>query len=107
MNENGFAHIRPLVVGNPANTNAWIAMKSAPDLPKKNFTSMLRLDFNRAGSMLAKKLGAPVDSVENLTVWGNHSPTMYPDIRFATVAGKPAPQTCRRKLVQKRIYLQR
>jgi len=75
---------------NPANTNAWIAMNSAPDLPKANFTAMLRLDHNRARSMLAAKVGKPVDSVENLTVWGNHSPTMYPDIRFATVDGTPA-----------------
>jgi malate dehydrogenase len=82
--------IRVLVVGNPANTNAWIAMNSAPDLPKANFTAMLRLDHNRARSMLAAKIGKPVDSVEKLTVWGNHSPTMYPDIRFATVDGTPA-----------------
>ncbi|MGA2026090.1 MAG: malate dehydrogenase, partial [Syntrophobacteraceae bacterium] len=68
----------------------WIAMKSAPDLPQANFTAMLRLDHNRARSMLAKKVGKPVDSVEKLTVWGNHSPTMYPDIRFATVEGTPA-----------------
>ncbi len=90
MNEMASRDIRVLVVGNPANTNGWIAMKSAPDLPKANFTSMLRLDYNRAKSMLAKKVGKPVDSVEKLTVWGNHSPTMYPDIRFATVEGKPA-----------------
>lgn len=90
MNEVASRNIRVLTVGNPVNTNGWIAMKSAPDLPKANFTAMLRLDFNRARSMLANKLGKPVDSVEKLTVWGNHSPTMYPDIRFATVDGKPA-----------------
>jgi malate dehydrogenase len=90
MNEAASRNIRVLTVGNPANTNGWIAMKSAPDLPKANFTCMLRLDFNRARSMLANKVGKPVDSVEKLTVWGNHSPTMYPDIRFATVDGKPA-----------------
>lgn len=83
--------VRVLVVGNPANTNAYIAMKSAPDLPKANFTAMLRLDHNRAMSMLAGKAGKPVDSVEKMIVWGNHSPTMYPDIRFATVAGAKAP----------------
>ena len=80
--------IRVLVVGNPANTNAYIAMKSAPSLPKKNFTAMLRLDHNRALSQLAAKSGKPVDAIEKLTVWGNHSPTMYPDYRFATVNGQ-------------------
>ena len=90
MNEVASRDIRVLVVGNPANTNGWIAMKSAPDLPKGNFTCMLRLDFNRAKSMLAGKVGKPVASVEKLTVWGNHSPTMYPDIRFATVEGVAA-----------------
>ncbi len=90
MNEVASRDIRVIVVGNPANTNGWITMKSAPDLPAKNFTCMLRLDFNRARSMLASKVGAPVDSIEKITVWGNHSPTMYPDIRFATVDGKPA-----------------
>ncbi len=84
-------NIKVLVVGNPANTNAWIAMKSAPSLPKENFTAMLRLDHNRALSQLASKTGKPVDSMEKLVVWGNHSPTMYPDYRFATIAGKPAP----------------
>src|SRR6195952_2234832 len=80
--------VKVLVVGNPANTNAWIAMKSAPDLPKKNFTAMLRLDPNRALSQLASKSGKPVASIEKLAVWGNHSPTMYPDFRFATVEGE-------------------
>jgi malate dehydrogenase len=84
-------NIRVLVVGNPANTNAYIAMKSAPSLPRENFTSMMRLDHNRAQSMLAAKAGKPVDSVEKMIVWGNHSPTMYPDIRYATVAGAKAP----------------
>jgi malate dehydrogenase len=77
-----------LVVGNPANTNAYIAMKSAPGLPKKNFTAMLRLDHNRALSQLASKTGKAVDSIQKLAVWGNHSPTMYADYRFATVDGK-------------------
>ncbi|MDR3554805.1 MAG: malate dehydrogenase [Syntrophobacteraceae bacterium] len=90
MNEVASRDIRVLVVGNPANTNGWIAMKSAPTLPSANFTCMLRLDYNRARSMLANKVGKPVESVEKITVWGNHSPTMYPDIRFATVDGKPA-----------------
>jgi malate dehydrogenase len=81
-------NIKVLVVGNPANTNAYIAMKSAPDLPKKNFTAMLRLDHNRALSQLAAKSGKPVASIEKLVVWGNHSPTMYPDFRIATAEGQ-------------------
>jgi len=81
-------NIKILVVGNPANTNAYIAMKSAPSLPKKNFTAMLRLDHNRALSQLATKTGKPVGDFEKLIVWGNHSPTMYADYRFATVGGQ-------------------
>ncbi|TMH35238.1 MAG: malate dehydrogenase [Betaproteobacteria bacterium] len=81
-------NVKVLVVGNPANTNAYIAMKSAPDLPRKNFTAMLRLDHNRALSQIAAKTGKPVASIEKLTVWGNHSPTMYADYRFATIDGK-------------------
>ena len=81
-------NIKVLVVGNPANTNAYIAMKSAPSLPRKNFTAMLRLDHNRALSQLAAKSGKPVGGIEKLIVWGNHSPTMYADYRFATVGGQ-------------------
>ena len=81
-------NVKVLVVGNPANTNAYIAMKSAPDLPRKNFTAMLRLDHNRALSQIAAKTGTKVADIEQLTVWGNHSPTMYADYRFATVNGK-------------------
>jgi len=80
--------VKVLVVGNPANTNAYIAMKSAPDLPAKNFTAMLRLDHNRALSQLAAKADVAVADIEKLIVWGNHSPTMYPDIRFATAQGQ-------------------
>jgi malate dehydrogenase len=80
-------NVKVLVVGNPANTNAYIAMKSAPDLPGKNFTAMLRLDHNRALSQLANKAGVAVGDIQNMVVWGNHSPTMYPDYRFATVDG--------------------
>lgn len=83
--------VRVLVVGNPANTNAYIAMKSAPSLPKKNFTAMLRLDHNRALSQLAAKAACPVASIEHLAVWGNHSPTMYADYRFATTGGQSLP----------------
>jgi len=81
--------VKVLVVGNPANTNAWIAMKSAPDLPRRNFTAMLRLDHNRAASQLAAKIAKPVAEIEKVAVWGNHSPTMYADYRFATIAGQP------------------
>ncbi|MFW8565652.1 malate dehydrogenase [Orrella sp. 11846] len=88
LNEVASRDVRVLVVGNPANTNAYIAMKSAPDLPAKNFTAMLRLDHNRALSQLATKLDCPVADIEKLAVWGNHSPTMYPDYRFATVNGQ-------------------
>jgi malate dehydrogenase len=81
-------NVKVLVVGNPANTNAYIAMKSAPSLPRKNFTAMLRLDHNRALSQIAAKTGKPVAEIEKLAVWGNHSPTMYADYRFATIGGK-------------------
>jgi malate dehydrogenase len=79
--------VKVLVVGNPANTNAYIAMKSAPSLPRENFTAMLRLDHNRALSQVAAKTGKPVSSIRKLCVWGNHSPTMYADYRFATIDG--------------------
>lgn len=88
LNEVASRDVKVLVVGNPANTNAYIAMKSAPDLPRENFTAMLRLDHNRALSQLAAKSGKPVSSLEKLIVWGNHSPTMYPDFRFATTEGQ-------------------
>ncbi len=83
-------NVKVLVVGNPANTNAYIAMKSAPSLPKASFTAMMRLDHNRARSQLAAKIAKPVSAIEKLIVWGNHSPTMYPDLRFATIDGKQA-----------------
>ena len=83
-------NVKVLVVGNPANTNAYIAMKSAPSLPKASFTAMMRLDHNRALSQLAAKTAKPVSAIEKLIVWGNHSPTMYPDLRFATIDGKSA-----------------
>jgi malate dehydrogenase len=80
-------NVKVLVVGNPANTNAYIAMKSAPSLPRENFTAMLRLDHNRALSQVAAKTGKAVADIEKLAVWGNHSPTMYADYRFATIGG--------------------
>jgi malate dehydrogenase len=82
-------NVKVLVVGNPANTNAYIAMKSAPGLPRENFTAMLRLDHNRALSQVAAKSGCKVGEIEKMTVWGNHSPSMYADYRFATCGGKP------------------
>ncbi len=88
LNKVASRNVKVLVVGNPANTNAYIAMKSAPDLPAKNFTAMLRLDHNRALSQLANKAGVAVGDIESLIVWGNHSPTMYPDYRFATAKGE-------------------
>ncbi len=87
LNEVAHRDVRVLVVGNPANTNAYIAQKSAPDLPAKNFTSMLRLDHNRALSQLAQKLTLRVTDIKHMVVWGNHSPTMYPDVRFCTAGG--------------------
>ncbi len=83
--------LKLIVVGNPANTNALITMNTAKSLPREQFTSMMRLDHNRAISQLATRTKASVTDVEKMVVWGNHSPTMYPDIRFATVAGKAAP----------------
>ena len=88
LNDHAKRDVKVLVVGNPANTNAYIAMKSAPDLPRENFTAMLRLDHNRAASQIAAKTGKSIDSIEKLAVWGNHSPTMYPDTRFATIGGE-------------------
>lgn len=88
LNKVASRDVKVLVVGNPANTNAYIAMKSAPDLPRENFTAMLRLDHNRAASQIAAKTGGKVGEIKHLTVWGNHSPTMYADYRFATIGGK-------------------
>ncbi|MDK4545135.1 malate dehydrogenase [Kingella kingae] len=88
LNKVASRNVKVLVVGNPANTNAYIAMKSAPDLPAKNFTAMLRLDHNRAASQIAEKTSKAVRDIEKLCVWGNHSPTMYADYRFATIGGE-------------------
>lgn len=97
--------VRVLVVGNPANTNAYIAMKSAPDLPRKNFTAMLRLDHNRAASQIAAKTGKPVSAIQKLCVWGNHSPTMYADYRFATIDGKSVKETINDQTWNKDVFL--
>ncbi|HET9609344.1 MAG TPA: malate dehydrogenase, partial [Acidimicrobiales bacterium] len=82
--------VKVLVVGNPANTNALIAMNNAPNTPDRQFTAMTRLDHNRAVAQLAAKAGAAVTDVTRMTIWGNHSATQYPDVFHAEVAGKPA-----------------
>ncbi|TWP44910.1 malate dehydrogenase [Lentzea tibetensis] len=82
--------VRVLVVGNPANTNALIAQQHAPDVPAGRFTAMTRLDHNRALSQLSKKLGVPVSEIKNMTIWGNHSATQYPDLFHAEVGGQTA-----------------
>ena len=90
LNDGAADDIKVLVVGNPANTNCLIAMNNAPDIPRERFTAMTRLDQNRAKAQLAKKAGVHVRDVSNMTVWGNHSTTMYPDIFNAKIDGKPA-----------------
>ncbi len=91
LNDNASSDVKVLVVGNPANTNAYIAMKNAPDLNSANFTAMTRLDHNRALAQLANKTNSTVDAINNLCIWGNHSPTQYPDISHATINGDSAP----------------
>ncbi len=98
-------NVKVLVVGNPANTNAYIAMKSAPSLPAKNFTAMLRLDHNRALSQVAAKIGKPVSAIEKLCVWGNHSPTMYADYRFATADGQAVKDLINDQVWNKDVFL--
>ena len=90
INANAADDVRILVVGNPANTNALIAMSNAPDVPSERFTAMTRLDENRAISMLAQKLSVGVEDIQDLVVWGNHSPTMFPDLFNAKVNGERA-----------------
>ena len=90
MNEHASRDIRVLVVGNPANTNALITSSNAPDIEPKNITAMTRLDHNRASAQLAQKTGKHVSEVRQMTIWGNHSATQYPDIHHATVAGQAA-----------------
>jgi malate dehydrogenase len=97
--------VKVLVVGNPANTNAWIAMKSAPGLKRENFTAMLRLDHNRALSQVAAKTGKPVASIKKLGVWGNHSPTMYADYRFATIDGQSVKDMINDQVWNKDVFL--
>ena len=90
INDHASRNIKVLVVGNPANTNALITSSNAPDIEPKNFTAMTRLDHNRAAALLANKAGKHVSDVKQVTIWGNHSATQYPDIHHATVDGQPA-----------------
>ncbi|MEV6137476.1 malate dehydrogenase [Nocardia sp. NPDC051990] len=90
INASAADDVKVLVVGNPANTNAFIAMSNAPDVPAARFTAMTRLDHNRAIAQLAKKTGAPAADIARVAIWGNHSATQYPDITHATIAGRPA-----------------
>ena len=90
INDSASRDIKVVVVGNPANTNAWTCMRSAPDIDPRNFTSMTRLDHNRAMAQLAQKTSSTVSDIRRVTIWGNHSTTQYPDLSGATVKGKPA-----------------
>jgi malate dehydrogenase len=90
LNAHADRNVKVLVVGNPANTNALIAMRSAPDLAPSQFSAMTRLDHNRAISQLASKTGAKVADIRKMTIWGNHSVTQVPDLSHATIAGEPA-----------------
>ena len=90
LNDHASRDVKVIVVGNPANTNAYIAMKNAPDLNPANFTAMTRLDHNRALAQLADKTGCSVDAIKHLCIWGNHSPTQYPDISNASINGSNA-----------------
>jgi malate dehydrogenase len=90
LSDNAASDIKVLVVGNPANTNALIAMHNAPNIPRERFTAMTRLDQNRAKAQLAGKSGSRVSDITNMTIWGNHSATQYPDVYRARIGGKPA-----------------
>ena len=90
LNDHAARDVRVVVVGNPANTNALIAASNAPDLDRRQFTAMTRLDHNRALSQLAEKTGSHVNDIKKMLIWGNHSSTQYPDIRFCSVKGQPA-----------------
>jgi malate dehydrogenase len=90
LNEHAASDIKVLVVGNPANTNCLIAQSHAPDIPRERFTAMMRLDHNRAIAQIAAKTGTQVSEITNMTIWGNHSATQYPDVFHAQVQGRPA-----------------
>lgn len=99
MNDNAKRDCKTIVVGNPANTNALILAHNCPGIPRENFTAMTRLDHNRALTQLALKTGSKVTDIHQLSIWGNHSPTMYPDIRYTTVGGKKATDLVDRKWI--------
>ena len=99
MNDNASRDCKTIVVGNPANTNCLIASHYAPGIPRENFTAMTRLDHNRALTQLALKTGTKVTDIKKLAVWGNHSPTMYPDIRNTIIGGKKATDLVDKKWV--------
>ena len=101
LNDRAAEDVKVLVVGNPANTNCLIAMNHAPDIPNERFTAMLRLDHNRAVAQLAAKLEIPVTDIAKMGVWGNHSPTMYPDLFHAEVRGEQAA-----KLVDDQVWIE-
>jgi malate dehydrogenase len=101
LNDRAAEDVKVLVVGNPANTNCLIAMNHAPDIARERFTAMLRLDHNRAVAQLAAKLGIPVGDIAKMGVWGNHSPTMYPDLFHAEVRGEQAA-----KLVDDQVWIE-
>jgi malate dehydrogenase len=90
LNDHAASDLKVLVVGNPANTNCLIAASNAPDIPRERFTAMMRLDHNRAIAQVAKKTGTQISDVTNMTIWGNHSATQYPDVFHAKVTGNPA-----------------
>jgi malate dehydrogenase len=92
LGDHAASDVKVLVVGNPANTNCLIAQSNAPEIPRERFTAMTRLDHNRAIGQLALKIGAPVAKITNMTIWGNHSATQYPDIFHAKVNGQSAPE---------------
>jgi len=100
LNERAASDVKVLVVGNPANTNCLIAQSNAPDIPRERFTAMMRLDHNRAVAQVAQKAGAAVSDVSNMTIWGNHSATQYPDLTHALVAGRSAPALVGREWIE-------
>jgi malate dehydrogenase len=100
LNDQASRDVKVIVVGNPANTNALITQKNAPDLNSRNFTAMTRLDHNRALAQLAAKTSSSVNDIKNLCIWGNHSTTQYPDISHAMIAGSPALEKVERSWYQ-------
>lgn len=107
IEKNAASDVRTLVVGNPCNTNAYIAMKSAPSIPKDRWFAMMRLDENRAKSQLAQKTDVPITEVKKMTIWGNHSTTQYPDFFNAQIQGKPATDVIKDEIWLKETFISR